>query len=184
MGTELAVKENEVLDTKKVYRSAICKLENFMSKIPGAEFGDCCPLKHSFGDGIYIREINMPKGMLITSKIHKLAHPYFILKGDVTVLTEDGEVRIKAPFKGITPSGTKRALYIHEDTTWITVHVTKETDLEKIEEEIIAKNFKDLGIDIDEAITDFEEEHLMNFIKRVGTLSATASIEEKKDELK
>lgn len=125
-------------------RAKILEVEEVIKKIPGAMIGDCCPLKHTFVDGAYVREITMPKGMLIVSKIHKICHPYFILKGDVSVLTEEGVVRLKAPYSGVTPAGTKRVLYIHEDTVWTTVHVTKETDLKKIEEEIIAKTFDEV----------------------------------------
>ena len=126
-------------------RAMIMAFENEMGKMPGAVFGDdACPLKHTFADGCYIREITMPKGMLVTSKIHKVMHPYFVLKGDCSVLTDEGIVRIKAPHSGITMPGTKRLLYMHEETIWITVHVTQETDLKKIEEEIIAKNFEDV----------------------------------------
>ena len=128
------------------FRNKIQEFEEKMSQVPGAHHGDWdkCPLKHTFADGIYIREIFMPKGMLIVSKIHKVRHPYFVLKGDLSVLTEEGEVRIFAPYFGITPAGTKRLLYIHEDTVWITVHATEETDLEKIEEDIIAKSYDEL----------------------------------------
>lgn len=126
-------------------RDQILIIENKMAKAPGALFGDdCCPLKHTFVDGAYVREITMPKGTLIVSKIHKVCHPYFVLRGDVSVLTDNGIVRIKAPFSGVTQPGTKRVLYMHEETVWTTVHVTKETDLKKIESEIIAKTFDDL----------------------------------------
>jgi hypothetical protein len=36
---------------------------------------------------------------------------------------------------------------VHEDTIWTTVHATDETDLEKLEEEIIAKTFEELEMD-------------------------------------
>ena len=132
------------MEITRSYREDIMNLENAMKATPGVMLGDCCPLKHTFADGCYIREIFMPKGLLITSKIHKITHPYFILRGDVTVITEEGEQRITAPFSGITKAGTKRALYIHEDTTWVTVHVTKETEIDKIEQEIISPSFDDL----------------------------------------
>ena len=86
----------------------------------------------------------MPKGMLISSKLHKTNSPYFVLEGDLTVVTGEGEIRIKAPFWGVTKAGTKRILYIHEDTRWITVHATDETDLEKIEDDLIAKSYDEL----------------------------------------
>ncbi len=154
--------EVKVVPPKDV-REGILNIEAKMSAIPGATIGDSpeCPLTHTFVDGAYVREINMPKGMLISSKIHKVTHPYFILKGECSILTEEGVKRIKAPFYGVTKAGTKRILYTHEDTQWVTVHVTKETDLEKIEGEIIAKTFDDLpdsAIDTEAEITDFIEE--------------------------
>ncbi len=33
--------------------------------------------------------------------------------------------------------GTKRIGYFHEDSSWITVHPTSDTDLEKIEQQVI-----------------------------------------------
>lgn len=127
-------------------REKILDVEEIIKKTPGAMLGDCFPLKHTFADGFYIREIFMPKGYFIVSKIHKYEHPYFVLQGDVSVLTEDGIKRIKAPYSGITPVGTKRILYIHEDCVWTTIHTNPDngTDLEEIEERVIAKSFDEV----------------------------------------
>ena len=127
------------------FRDKIQDFENFLCQQEGAKLGDdACPLKHIFADGLYIREITMPANTFLTSKIHKTTHPYFVLSGDVSVITEDGTVRIKAPYSGITQAGTKRALYTHEETVWATVHKTNETDLKKIEAEVIAEDFSEL----------------------------------------
>lgn len=129
------------------------EFESAIGQMPGAKFGDdACPLRHTFADGLYIREMTAPKGMLNVSKLHKTNHPYFILKGDVSVLTENGIIRIKAPHSGITKAGTKRIVYFHEDTVWITVHATEETDLEKIEDEVIAKTYDELPENIKEKL--------------------------------
>jgi hypothetical protein len=131
-------------------RDLLMKVQEKILSIPGALIGDSpeylavCPLKHSFADGAYIREIFLPKEMFFVTKIHKKTHPYFILKGRVSVLTEEGVVHLEGPFQGITKSGTKRLIYTHEDTVWITVHATKETDLAKLEEELVAKDFDEL----------------------------------------
>ena len=148
---------NGILEQPKTQeiRTKILSFEEALGKIPGAKFGDnAFPLKHTFVDGMYVREIFMPKGYLTTSKIHKLSHPYFITKGEVSVLTEEGVVRIKAPFSGITQPGTKRVIYIHEDCVWITVHPNPDNkeDLSKIEERIIAKTFDELPDNIMEVI--------------------------------
>lgn len=105
----------------------------------GEDFDKINPLVHNFADGMYIRQITMPAGQIIISKIHGQTHPYFILEGDVSVLTEDGVKRFKAPYSGITKEGTKRVLYTHEDTVWTTVQRTNETNLEKIENELMIK---------------------------------------------
>jgi molybdopterin-guanine dinucleotide biosynthesis protein A len=96
--------------------------------------------------------------MLFVTKIHKKTHPYFIMKGDASVLTEEGVVRLKGPFAGITAAGTKRVIFTHEDTVWITVHATNETDLMRIEKEIIAKDFDEMDHVID----------MQSFIKNSG----------------
>jgi len=139
---------NDIIQDKKLsidqYRTAVMTLEEDMKKIPGAMIGDCCPLAHSFADGCCIREIFLPAGMILVTKIHKKNHPYFIMKGDVSVMTEDGFVRLRGPYHGITKAGTKRIIYVNEDTIWITVHVTNEKDIKKIEDEVIAKTFEEL----------------------------------------
>ena len=102
------------------------------------------PLEHTFGDGMYIRKIVMPAGQIIVSRIHKQKHPYFIVSGDVSVITEKGLKRIQAPYNGITEAGTQRALYTHSETTWITVHRTDETDPAKLLDTITVANFNEL----------------------------------------
>lgn len=144
---------------KQVIRESIGSLEAQIKSMPGALIGDndVCPLKHTFVDGIYVREIFIPKGMLVVGKIHRHAHPNFLIKGDVSVLTEEGPRRIKGPCWMISPAWTKRVVYTHEDTVWTTVHATNETNLERIEEEIIAKTYDELGVD-DQIIEAFISE--------------------------
>lgn len=127
-------------------RNEILNFETDMMNAKGVEFGDNenCPLTHSFSDGMYVREIAIPKGRLIVGKIHKHDHPNFLLKGEVTVVTEsEGRKRIKAPCSMISTAGTKRIVYTHEDTVWATVHSNPDnyTDLSKLEEIVIAKNY-------------------------------------------
>jgi len=102
------------------------------------------PLEHTFGDGMYVRKITMPAGQIIISKIHKQKHPYFIMSGDVSVITENGLQRIKAPHNGITEAGTQRALYTHSETVWMTVHRTDETNTDKLMDILTVDNFNEL----------------------------------------
>ena len=104
------------------------------------------PLEHTFTDGAYARQMTIPAGALIIGKIHRHAHLNFVMQGRATVFTPDGLKEIIAPVMFVSTPGTKRAVLAHETTVWVTVHVTEETDLAKIEDQIIAKDFADLGL--------------------------------------
>lgn len=95
------------------------------------------PLTHRFTDGMYIREIFMPAGTLLTSKIHKTNHPFVVTQGKCVVFDGNKIEHIQGPHTGITEQNTRRLLYIEEDTTWLTFHVTDKTDVHEIEKEII-----------------------------------------------
>jgi len=93
--------------------------ESFALTLPPAE----APLVHRFPPGLYIRQITMPAGSIITSRIHKYEAPFFITKGKCIVVSEhEGTVTYQAPHSGITKPGTRRLLLILEDTIWTTVH--------------------------------------------------------------
>lgn len=98
-----------------------------------------CPLVHRFTPGLYVREIFMPAGTFLTSKIHKTEHPFIVSKGKVSVWI-DGEVQIiNAPYCGVTEPGTRRVLFIHEDCVWTTIHTNPDNckDVLEIENRII-----------------------------------------------
>lgn len=136
--TETLVSYREIIDNMN-------NLQKALAQVPGARLGDdACGITHHFADGMYIREMFGKKGDVVVTKLHKTTHPYFVVKGDVSIESDKGTVRIKAPAWGITKAGTKRVAYFHEDTIWITVHATKETDLLKIEKEVIAESFDEL----------------------------------------
>ena len=129
---------------KSEMRDKISMFSDIMAKHPDTKVGnmDECPLKHTFADGVYVREIFIPKDYLLVGKIHKHSHPNFLMSGKVIVVTEGaGTETLEAPMSIISPPGTKRIVHALEDTVWITVHVTKETDLDKIEDYVIAKSY-------------------------------------------
>jgi hypothetical protein len=97
-----------------------------------------CDLTHTFCPGMYVRQIFMPAGSLITSKIHRTEHPYVISMGRVSVWTaEDGVQHLSAPHTGITSPGTRRLLFIWTDTVWTTFHATELTSVDEIEAHIL-----------------------------------------------
>lgn len=134
---------NELI-TKRESRNNVMAIEKKMREHPSILLGDSFPLRHSFADGMYVRELSVPANVLFVTKIHKKTHPMFLLKGTVAIYV-DGEVKkVIAPYSFITPSGTKRVVYTYTDIIWTTVHKTNKRNLKKIEDEIIAKDFSEI----------------------------------------
>jgi hypothetical protein len=142
------------LRKRKDFRKNITTFEEKLRKTNGVltqeEMQKLNPVKHSFADGCYIREIFNPANELLVTKIHKKEHPFFLLKGKMSIATEEGVKNIKAPYYGITKPGTKRVIYTHTDCIFVTVHATNSTNIEEIEEEVIAKNFNDPEITLED----------------------------------
>jgi len=126
------------------------KLNNSELALSQKELHEKNPVKHSFADGCYIREIFNPAGELLVTKIHKKEHPFFLMKGKMSILTENGVKHIQAPHHGITKPGTKRIIYTHTDCVFVTVHATDKTDVDEIEKEVIANDFTDPAISLEE----------------------------------
>ena len=103
------------------------------------------PVKNVFTDGQLVREIFNPAGELLVTAIHKISHPYFLLKGEMSIMTEEGEERIVAPHYGITKAGTKRIIFAHTDCIFITVHPTDKKDPDEVIKDVTVNTYEDLG---------------------------------------
>lgn len=122
-------------------RDKVLRLEDWLKTMPQIPED----VHHHFAPGVYMRELRIPKGAVLTGKIHRTDHLNILAKGEISVLTEHGVRRLTAPCVIQSSAGIKRAGYAHEDTIWITVHPTHETDLAKLEEQLIAPSFEALG---------------------------------------
>lgn len=93
--------------------------------------------KHHFGPGVYLRELFLPAGTLAVGKMHKTEHLSVLAQGELSVWTEAGMRHLTAPAVLHSFPGCKRVAYAHQDSTFICVHVTPETDLGKLEDALI-----------------------------------------------
>lgn len=101
-----------------------------LAKYPQTE----CPLKHHFAPGVYVREILMPAETIIIGHIHKTEHLNILIQGACFIVHEGGRrEELRAPMTFVSKAGIQKVLYITEDMIWQTVHVTTETDIEKLE---------------------------------------------------
>jgi len=137
----------EELRRRKKFRESITDFEQAIRDrgiaIPEEAMQALNPVKHTFADGCYVREIFNPAGEVLVTKIHKKEHPFFLMSGKMSILTDDGVVHLEGPHHGITKPGTKRIIYTHTDCVFVTVHATNKTSVEEVEEEVIAESFND-----------------------------------------
>lgn len=121
-------------------RRNIDQLEGCMKDMPNQIDIASMDVRHHFAQGMYAREMIIPKGTLITGKVKKHEHISVLSAGFVTEVTEAGVQHIKAPYTMVSLPGTKRVVLAHETTVWTTIHITDETDLAKIEAELIVNS--------------------------------------------
>ncbi len=130
----------KLLQNCSAWTVAADRLQSALEKHPKVE----CPVTHRFTPGLYIRELHVPHGTLVITKIHKTEHPFVVSQGKLRVLTEKGGCEIiEAPHTGITKPGTRRIALAIEDVIWTTFHPTALTDVDEIEDLIIEK--RDVG---------------------------------------
>lgn len=139
MTTDLIdINESDLIISSNPSLRDIFALQKYLTTLEQFDFNQ--HLRHTFSEGAYARELLLPKDMLIIGKIHRHGHLNIISKGFCTVWTTDGLMQIDArehPVTFVSTPGTKRVVYANEDTVWTTIHLTNETDLDKIEAEII-----------------------------------------------
>ena len=120
---EIGKNRDEVIDV----------VENIIAQQPQVE----CPVTHRFTPNMYIREVFVPSGTILTSEIHKEEHPHVLSKGTITMWDgEGGQVMVSAPYCGITKANARRVVLVHEDCIFTTFHVTKATNVEDAEKDI------------------------------------------------
>lgn len=103
------------------------------------------PIKHTFADGVYIRQMDMFKDSIVVGAIHKHLHVWFLLTGHVTVTTEETTEDYIAPCYVVSTPGVKRVILAHEDSIFVNVHKNPSNtqDIEQLEKEIVALNYEE-----------------------------------------
>lgn len=92
------------------------------------------PLKHTFLDGMYVREMFIPKGTLLIGKVHRLSCMNIVSKGDISILTPMGSARVCSGYSSASPPGTQKVGFAHEDTVFVNVFRTDATDQAAIDD--------------------------------------------------
>jgi hypothetical protein len=122
--------------TPAVIRQSIRKFAAFLMTLDGIEF----PVEHTLIDGVYTRKLFIPKGSFLVGKVHLKECVNIVAKGDISILTETGMGRIQAGHIAVSQQGIQKLGYAHEDTVFVNVFRTDETNIEKIEAEIASED--------------------------------------------
>ena len=103
------------------------------------------PLKHTFADGIYVRQMTMTKDSVVVGAIHNHLHVWFLLTGHITVATENSTEDYIAPCYVVSTPGVKRVIYANEESIFVNIHKNPSNtqNLEELEAEIVSKNYKE-----------------------------------------
>jgi len=103
------------------------------------------PIKHSFADGVYIRQMDMQKNSVVVGAIHKHLHVWFLLTGEITVATEDTTEDYIAPCYVVSTPGVKRVILANEDSIFVNIHKNPSNtkDIDELEKEIVALNYEE-----------------------------------------
>jgi len=102
-------------------------------------------LTEHFVAGAYIRQLFIPKGITIVSRLWKRERFWIISQGEVIVLSEAGKKHIKAPYYGMAPYGSKVALYATEDTMWFAITGSEAEDSASAEKDVFVDDYTDLS---------------------------------------
>ena len=140
----------------KSYKDKITQIEEYLTSIADGKnivvgngneliYPDMWEYKHSFADGIYIREMKMKQGQLGFSAIHKHSYGFFLLSGVLASSKEEGIEEFIAPCYIVSPRGAKRVVYAIEDCVITTVHAnpTNTQDLKEIEQSNVVFSWAD-----------------------------------------
>ena len=103
------------------------------------------PLKHTFADGIYIRQMDMQADSMVVGAIHNHLHVWFLLTGHLMVITEDTTEEFIAPCYVLATPGSKRVIYAMEDSIFVNIHKNPYNikDIKKLEDDLVSLTFED-----------------------------------------
>jgi quercetin dioxygenase-like cupin family protein len=112
------------------------RLESVLCDLPQIDI----PVTHVFGPGFYARTVTIPAGSILVGKLHATDHIFIVSSGTLMLTTDDAVMMVEAPFQCVAKAGMKRAGHAITDVVCTNVHITTETDLVKLENQLIVND--------------------------------------------
>lgn len=117
-------------------------MEEFMLSQPQVDV----PVISNNINGMYTRQIVIPRDTLLTGRVHLFDYVDIMLSGDITVATPEGVKRYTGYNVFHGKAGRKRAGYAHEDTHWITVHNSDVADGDEFYNTLTVQTMKEYNL--------------------------------------
>lgn len=94
---------------------------------------------HHFSDGLYAKQMHLPKGYKAYSHKHTFSHLSILAKGKAQVTTDRGQEVFTAPACIDIAAGLNHEILALEDVTWFCIHATTEDDPDKVDQVLIGE---------------------------------------------
>lgn len=94
---------------------------------------------HHFSDGLYAKEMHVPKDFIIQKHTHSFNHLSILAKGKVVVLKGEETIVIEAPSCLEIEKEVIHGIRALTDCVWFCIHATDEKDINKVDEVLISK---------------------------------------------
>lgn len=139
--TGYQVVENPKLNLVPAARDKIEMLEAAINALT-EDSPDDIPTEHFHAPGLYGRHVTIPADSALVTKLHKTEHITIALKGTFTMYGVDETLKkVTSPAMWITPAGTKRAIYCHDEVIIANVHPANAETKDEAEAQIYAKGW-------------------------------------------
>jgi len=141
---KISITKQELIDMEKILIS-LSDGENVIADNGNIVYHDKFKYKHTFADGVYVRQMTIEAGEVIIGAIHKHLHVWFLLSGSITVLTNGELKEYQAPCTVLSEPGVKRVIYGNEESVFTNVHKnpTNVEDVRELEKQIVALNYEE-----------------------------------------
>ena len=103
------------------------------------------PIKHSFADQLYVRQMDLKKNHVIIGAVHNHLHIWFLLTGKVVINNNGEKIEHIAPCYTVSKPGSQRVILALEDSIFVNVHKnpTNTKDISKLEKEIVSMTIEE-----------------------------------------
>ena len=141
---KISITKQELIDMEKILIS-LSDGENVIADNGNIVYHDKFKYKHTFADGVYVRQMTIEAGEVIIGAIHKHLHVWFLLSGSITVLTNGELKEYQAPCTVLSEPGVKRVIYGNEESVFTNVHKnpTNVEDGRELEKQIVALSYEE-----------------------------------------